>query len=47
MPNQPATPTHSVRVDQSLWDEASKRAAGDGQTIADVIRKALERYARQ
>lgn len=43
-PNKPKTPAHSVRVDQDLWDAASAKAAGEGHTIADVIRELLWVY---
>ena len=47
MPNQPATPHRSVRVPDELW-EASKRIAADrGETVTDVIIRALTRYVRQ
>lgn len=46
MPNQPATPTHSVRVSDELWEAARKVAADRDETLADVIRRALERYVR-
>jgi len=46
VPNQPATPTRSVRIPDELW-EASKRAAHDsGETVTDVIIRALKRYVR-
>lgn len=46
MPNQPATPNHSVRVDQELWDAAKERAGERGETITDVIVRALKAYVR-
>lgn len=47
MPNQPATPTRSVRVPDEEW-EAAKRVASDrGETLTDVIRRALRRYVRE
>jgi hypothetical protein len=46
VPNQPATPKRGVRVADDLW-HAAKRAAKDrGETITDVIRRALEEYVR-
>lgn len=46
VPNQPATPTHSVRVPEDLWQAALRVAHDRGETVADVIRRALERYVR-
>ena len=45
-PNQPATPTHSVRVDQELWDTAKRKAHDRGETLTDVIIRALKAYLR-
>lgn len=43
----PATPNRTVRVSDELW-EAAKRVASDrGESVADVIRQALERYVRE
>lgn len=46
VPNQPATPTHSVRVPEELWEAALRIASDRGETVSDVIRRALERYVR-
>ena len=46
-PNQPATPTRSVRIPDELW-EAAKRVASDrGETVTSVIIRALVRYVRE
>jgi hypothetical protein len=45
-PNQPKTPTHTVRVDDELWDAAMKKAHDQGETLTDVIVRALKRYLR-
>lgn len=45
MPNQPKTPNRVVRVSDRLWESARTMAASKGETLADVIRRALERYA--
>jgi predicted DNA-binding protein len=47
VPNQPANPTHSVRVPDELWVAARRVADDRGETLADVIRAALERYVRE
>lgn len=46
MPNQPATPTHSVRVPDELWDAAVAKAANEGTTVTEVIIDALKRFLR-
>ena len=46
MPNQPKTPIRSVRIPDEEWRAAQERAAERGETVTDVIRRALERYAR-
>jgi predicted HicB family RNase H-like nuclease len=46
VPNQPKTPTHSVRVPQELWDAVRAKAKRQGETITDVIIRALKRYLR-
>ncbi|MDN4174764.1 hypothetical protein QWY28_17515 [Nocardioides sp. SOB77] len=46
MPNAPKTPKHGVRVPEELW-QAAKRKAGDrGETLTEVIIRALTRYVR-
>ena len=44
MPNQPKTPLRAVRVDSPLWAAARAKAAENGETVSDVIRRALEAY---
>lgn len=46
MPDQPKTPARAVRVDDTLWHAAQARAAQRGETVSDVIRRALKRYTR-
>jgi hypothetical protein len=40
-----ATPTHTVRVADALWDKAAERAQVNGITITDVVITALREYA--
>ena len=47
VPNQPKTPLHSFRVDTKLWNDAKELARENGETIADVLRRALERYVKR
>jgi len=44
MPNQPKTPGHTVRVPDDEWIPAKELAAEEGETMTDVIRKALRKY---
>ena len=46
VPNQPKTPLRSVRIPDDLWQAAQTRAAERGESVSDVIRRALERYIR-
>ena len=48
MPNQPrpGNPARAVRVEDELWHAAQERAAERGETVSDVIRRALLRYVR-
>lgn len=45
-PNQPKTPKRGVRVDDELWEAAKRVAADRGETVSDVIVRALKRYVR-
>ena len=47
VPNQPKTPLHSFRVEDKLWNAARDLARENGETIADVLRAALERYVKK
>lgn len=44
MPNQPKTPVRSVRVPDGLWDAAKVRTAARGETVTDVVVRALNEY---
>lgn len=47
MPNQPATPTRTIRVSDELWEAVQRAAADNGETVTDVIVRALQRYVRE
>jgi predicted HicB family RNase H-like nuclease len=47
VPNTPGTPRHTVRVKHELWDAALARAEERGESVSDVIRRALERYVKR
>jgi hypothetical protein len=44
MPNQPKTPARSVRVGVDLWQAAKVTAEQRGETVTDVILRALRQY---
>lgn len=46
VPNQPATPNRTIRVPDELWEAAQRKAADRGETVTDVILRALRRYLR-
>lgn len=48
MPNQPRkdNPARAIRIPDALWEAAKKRAEEKGETVSEVVRRALERYAR-
>lgn len=47
MPNQPRTPARSVRIPDELWRAALHKAEERGESVSDVLRRALERYVRR
>jgi hypothetical protein len=46
VPNVPATPNRTVRIPDELWDAVKRKAADRGETVTDVIIRALKRYLR-
>ncbi len=47
VPNQEKTPRRTVRVPDEVWQAAQAKAEERGETLSDVIRRALERYAKR
>jgi len=47
VPKDSHTPPRSVRVAAALWDAARVKADERGETITDVIVRALERYVKR
>jgi len=41
MPNQPKTPGHTIRVPDEEWLPAQKIAKETGETMTDIVRRAL------
>lgn len=48
MPNapRPDNPARSVRVPDDLWQAAKARAEERGETVTDVLIRALRRYVK-
>lgn len=47
MPNQPKTPVKSFRIPEQLYRDALAKANERGDTLSDVVRRALERYVKR
>lgn len=39
-----STPLRAVRINEELWRSAAAKASERGETLSDVIRRALEEY---
>lgn len=46
VPNAPKTPLRSFRIPDGVYRAAQERAADRGESVSDVVRKALERYVK-
>jgi predicted HicB family RNase H-like nuclease len=47
VPNQPRTPLRSFRIPDELYEAAQQKAAEKGESVSDVVRRALERYVKR
>lgn len=47
VPNKPKTPLRSFRIPDDIYEAAQKKAAEKGETVSDVVRRALERYGKR
>jgi hypothetical protein len=49
MPNQPrpGVTARAVRVPDPLWSAAKTKAEERGESVSEVIRRALERYVKR
>lgn len=47
VPNQPKTPQRTFRIPEDVYAAAKAKAVERGETLSDVVRRALERYARR
>jgi predicted DNA binding CopG/RHH family protein len=41
------TPIRNIRVPDDLWDSARAKAAARGENLSQVLRRALEEYAKE
>jgi hypothetical protein len=44
VPNQPKTPMRGFRIPTDLYEAAQAKAASEGRTVSDVVRRALSLY---
>jgi predicted CopG family antitoxin len=47
VPNQPKTPLRSFRIPDDVYKTAQVKAAEKGESVSDVVRRALERYGKR
>lgn len=47
VPNQPATPVRTVRIPDEVWDALRRRADERGETVSDVILRAIRLHLRE
>ena len=46
-PNRPGTPTTTFRLDPDLLAAAKAKATTRGETLTDVVRRALREYVEE
>lgn len=44
MPNRPKTPMKSFRIPDDLYRAALSKAEGEGRSLTEIVREALEDY---
>jgi antitoxin component of RelBE/YafQ-DinJ toxin-antitoxin module len=42
----PETTPRAIRIPDDLWENAKAATEANGDTVSDVVRRALERYVR-
>lgn len=47
VPNKPKTPIRSFRIPTDEYEAAKAKADERGETLTDVVRRALRRYAKR
>jgi antitoxin component of RelBE/YafQ-DinJ toxin-antitoxin module len=40
-------PQRAIRIDDATWQAAQRHAQERGETVTDVVRRALRRYAKR
>jgi hypothetical protein len=45
--NPTHTPPRSIRIEEALWRAAQEKTAQRGETVTDVVVRALERYVKR
>lgn len=41
------TTPRAIRIPDDLWEAALAKAEANGETVSDVVRRALERYVKR
>lgn len=47
VPNKPKTPQRSFRIPDDVYEAAKVKAAAKGETVTDVVVRALKRYGKK
>jgi predicted CopG family antitoxin len=47
VPNKPKTPLRSFRIPDDVYKAAQVKAEAKGESVSDVVRRALERYGKR
>lgn len=47
VPNQEKTPRRTIRINDDVWNAAAEKAERKGETVSDVVRRALINYIRR
>ena len=46
VPNQPKTPQRTFRIPDDLWLAANRKAKQRGESVTDVVIRALKKYVQ-
>jgi predicted DNA-binding protein len=41
------TTPRAIRIPDDLWEAALAKAEANGETVSDIVRRALERYVKR
>jgi predicted HicB family RNase H-like nuclease len=47
VPNAPKTPLRNFRIPDELYKAAQQKAKTRGESVTDVVRRALEQYVKR